>query len=73
MNGDDSVKEWFKLNSSPTGTTVTCTQMQGNLTAKITVKAFIGQKEIKAGMREARKRAGDALQVMQEALKEMDR
>ena len=58
-------KEWLKVSHSPSGTVVTCTLQQGNVTAKWTVKAY--ESTIKQGVGDARAGAKKALAQVQEA------
>lgn len=58
------IKEWVKVGHSQGRTTVTVTLMQGHLSVKWQVKTFVN--EIKAGRREARSYAHNALRALQE-------
>lgn len=63
---DSSVKEWVKAAKPAHGpTVVTVTLVDGNLTAKWSVKSY---SNIQAGVREARSAAQKALAELREAL-----
>lgn len=61
-----SAQEWFSVKHTPTGTTVTCSLREDNLSVRWTVKTFIGS--IPEGVEQARKGATTALDRLKEAV-----
>lgn len=59
-------KEWVRVSHTPSGTLVTVTFMEGNVSVKWSVKAYTST--LKAGLAEARAGAEKALGQLQEAL-----
>lgn len=60
------MKEWFKVARSRSGVAVTCTLQDGNLTAKWAVQTHSAG--IKAGAKEAKAGATEALTQLREAV-----
>lgn len=60
------MKEWFRVQHTPRGTTVTCTRQEDNLTVKWTVKTYTSR--IREGAAEARAGAKKAMIELKEAV-----
>lgn len=67
---ESEAKEWLKVTHSNKQTLVTCSLVEGNLSAKWTVKTYAS--EIKKGVAQARKHARQGLADLRAALIELD-
>lgn len=70
MSEDEEIKEWVKFSYAPRNCSATVSLVQGNHSARWTVKAYAGG--IKAAVKEARKAAHAALGELREAIQELD-
>lgn len=62
------MKKWYKVKSTPSGTTVTVSLQDGNLSASSTVKAFVS--EVAAGVSQAEKNAHRMMDDLKKAVGE---
>ena len=72
-NNDGSErKEWIKVTRTKSGTTVACTVLEDNLTAKWVALADPSKAGLKAGVQEARTRAHAMLDDIASIVLELD-